>query len=306
VPQAPGARLPFALVRSVVVSLLVLLVAAPTAVAGYRERDVRQAVRAAGFEDLAERAAAAALPTVLVGRKLLRRTPRALGTSRFGGNPDLPRGERWPQCGGRAQTFLGQIRLRGLPRAAHVLRRHGGLLLAFTAVEFEDPSETEYGLWAGRCTTLLHAPAGSSLVRVKRPRGAPTMPLRAARMRFSSRPDVPDLSLDEGNLGAPLLDVALGWERIDAWWDLRDGLRAPLGDVEHRILGYLDTPNGESGRCWSRSRRSTGAWRHLFTMGMDFGVGFDVADAGRLQVAVPPADLRGGRFDRACGIFDSA
>jgi hypothetical protein len=38
----------------------------------------------------------------------------------------------------------------------------------------------------------------------------------------------------------------------------------------------------------------------------DETIGFEVADAGRLQVAIDPRDLRRGRFDRACGIFDSA
>ncbi len=42
------------------------------------------------------------------------------------------------------------------------------------------------------------------------------------------------------------------------------------------------------------------------TVGPDLGIGFEVADGGRLQVVIDPADLRRGRFDRVCGIFDSA
>jgi hypothetical protein len=34
--------------------------------------------------------------------------------------------------------------------------------------------------------------------------------------------------------------------------------------------------------------------------------GFEVADAGRVQLPISPADLRAGRFDRVCGVFDSA
>jgi hypothetical protein len=111
---------------AVVAAALALLVAAPVAAGGYREQRVRATAQAAGFADIADRLAEASRPTLVVNRKMLRRAPRELGTSRLGGLPDLARGQRWPQCGGRAQTFLGQVRLRDLPRAAEALRRHGG------------------------------------------------------------------------------------------------------------------------------------------------------------------------------------
>jgi hypothetical protein len=42
------------------------------------------------------------------------------------------------------------------------------------------------------------------------------------------------------------------------------------------------------------------------TIGWDEPAGFEVADVGRLQVAIAPRDLRRGRFGRVCGVFDSA
>jgi len=33
---------------------------------------------------------------------------------------------------------------------------------------------------------------------------------------------------------------------------------------------------------------------------------WEVADGGRLQLLISPADLARGRFDRVCGVFDSA
>ena len=176
----------------------------------------------------------------------------------------------------------------------------------FTEVEFEDPRSTGYGLSAGRCTTVLHAPIGRRLVRTARPRGEPTMRLRPARIRFARRPDVPDLSLAAGTLAPPLLDVGLDRSRWEAWWAFRQRLRAVRGFRPHRMLGYVETMNGERGRCWSRTRQGTDAWEHLFTIGLDYHVGFEVGDFGRLQIAISPADLRRGRFDRACGIFDGA
>jgi hypothetical protein len=79
------------------------------------------------------------------------------------------------------------------------------------------------------------------------------------------------------------------------------------GTLEHKILGYLEAVNGESGRCWwNTQRHRTPPWKHLMTVGPDLGIGFEAADGGRLQVVIDPADLRRGRFDRVCGIFDSA
>ena len=42
------------------------------------------------------------------------------------------------------------------------------------------------------------------------------------------------------------------------------------------------------------------------TFGYDEDRGFMVADVGTLQLLISPADLRAGRFDRVCGVFDSA
>jgi Domain of unknown function (DUF1963) len=287
----------------VLAALLVLPAAAHPR--SYGQAEVGPAAHAAGFGHIAGRAAAAARPTVLVGRRVLRHAPAALGGSRLGGNPDLPAGSRWPRCGRRHQTFLGQFRLLDLPPEAAELGRHAGLLLVFTEVRFTSRFATRHGLWGGRCTTLVHAPEGSALLRGRPPRGAVVMRLRPATLRLSARPDVPDVAMDYRSLAAPLADIPLIGSEVDRWWDLRWSLRRRAGRLEHRLLGYLDTPNGGNG-CWRRTERPLLPWRHLLTIGLDFGIGFEVADGGRLQVEIAPADLAAGRFDRACGIFDSA
>ena len=288
---------------------IVLLLALPSvahAAAGSREAE--DAVRAAGFGEIADRAGAAARPTVRIGRRRAR-LPRRLGTSRLGGPPDLPAGTRWPSCRGRPQTFLAQLRVRDLPRDAAPLRRIGGRLWVFTHVEIESP-DTGYGLWAGACTRIVHAPVGTPLRRTARPRRS--MRLRPAGLRYRVRTDVPDVSSDTNRLAPPMDDVAIAAERAYDWATMRYGLNQatpdwqhPVWEGEHRLLGYLDTPNGESGRCWSRTRSAVSPWRHLLTVGHDERIGFEVADGGRLQVAIDPRDLRRGSFRRVCGIFDS-
>ncbi len=231
--------------------------------------------------------------------------PAELGTSRLGGNPDLPAGAAWPGCGRRTQTFLGQIRLADLPPEASELGVHGGLLLLFTEVRFENALFTRVGLWGGRCTTVLHAPEGTPLVRTRPPRGAVVMRLRPAWLRYRARPDVPDAGMELDSLAAPLADISLLDTEVDRWWDLRESLQDRRSLLAHRLLGYVDTPN-RRGSCWRRTELPIGAWRHLITIGLDFGIGFEVADGGRLQIEIAPDDLAAGRFDRVCGIFDSA
>jgi hypothetical protein len=85
------------------------------------------------------------------------------------------------------------------------------------------------------------------------------------------------------------------WE---AWYRLRDAIRGGF-DRAH-LLGYSDTPNGDN-TCSTRVERPKNTWRHLFTFW-----DWEVADGGRLQLLIAPADLARGRFGRVCGIFDSA
>jgi hypothetical protein len=280
--------------------LLLVLLAAPSAHAdGFREATVRGALEQAGFGDIARKVARAARPAVTIDLAQRSREPVARGGSRFGGRPDLPAGAAWPRCKGSHQTFLAQIRVRELPGAARELRRLGGTLLFFTHVEFE-PGVNDYGLWAGDCITVLHARAGATLRRAALPGG--TLRLRPSKPRFVAQPDVPDLALDANVLMAPLGGVRIkDWER---WFDLRYALQGKPR-LEHLLLGYSNAPNGGDD-CSARAERPRDTWRHLFTIGPDDHLGFNVADAGRLQILIAAADLRAGRFDRVCGTFDSA
>ena len=115
----------------------------------------------------------------------------------------------------------------------------------------------------------------------------------------------PDTDVSLNRLAAPLSDIQLCGREAERWWGLEQALHRRPTLLQHRLLGHVRSPNGASS-CWERTQRRLGAWRHLFTIGLDYRIGFEVADGGRLQIAIPPGDLRSGRFDRVCGIFDSA
>jgi hypothetical protein len=257
--------------------------------------DVRKAATQAGFRGIARKLEKAQRPVVLFHPAKPGKMPAARGTSRLGGAPDLPVGTAWPRCKGKAQTFLGQVRLRDVP--AGELRRLGGKLLFFTFVE-TDPSEPAYGEWAGACNAVLHAPEGVPLVRAEQ---IATFHMRSEAVTFSTRPDVPDLAEAGNHLMPPLRNVKMpDWER---YYDFRNALNG-VPESEHRLLGYPHAPNGGNA-CWERAERSQNTWRHLFTMGLDDAIGFDVGDAGTLQFLIAPKDLQSGQFGRVCGVFES-
>lgn len=258
-------------------------------------KDVRKAARKAGFGELADRLVRASRDAALVGAGKAAAAPAELGTSRYGGDPDLPVGTRWPRCKGKSQSFLGQIRLSDLPPELKELRRLGGTLLVFSHVEFEEPDYTEYGLWAGDCSKVVHAKPGAPLQRVARPKR--TLDIVASPMRFRARPDIPDTTFDRV-LMPPLEAITIADEDVEQYWELRWALLGKSRDDQ--LLGYSGQPNGGDD-CSARAERPKDTWRHLFTF-----MNWEVADGGRLQLLISPKDLRRGRFDRVCGTFDSA
>lgn len=261
-------------------------------------KDVRTEAARAGFGALADQLARASRGAAIVRVGRPAKMPAELGTSRFGGDADLPRDEPWPSCRGLGQTFLGQVRVSDLPAEAQELRRLGGTLLLFTHVQFEE-GEREYGLWAGDCSTVVHAKPGTPLRRQARPRRS-TLALRSAPVSFTGRPDIPAIDSDD-KLYPPLEREKV--TKSERYYHFRHRLLGSPSPA-HQLLGYSDEPNGGNA-CSERAKRSRNTWRHLFTMDWDDTLGFEVADGGILQLLIAPADLANGRFDRVCGVFES-
>lgn len=145
------------------------------------------------------------------------------------------------------------MRVGDLPAEGADLRRLGGPLLFFTAIELEE-GDASYGLWAGDCSKVIHARPGTTLSRATAPKRG-VLKLDATRLRFSGRPDVPALGDDDRALPPHDFKIA-DWER---WYILRDALRGGLG-MPDQLLGYSDTPNGGNGcSAAPNARRTPGA-----------------------------------------------
>ena len=221
----------------------------------YGDAEVGAAANAAGFGHIADRVAAVAQADR--ARRAQGAAARATRARHFPARRQsgpAVRARRWPRCGRRTQTFLGQFRLADLPPEASELGAHGGLLLVFTEVRFESRSATAPASGAGaarpsstrpRALLLARTPAtrGRSSCACGPPRFATRAPGRPGRRAWTSQ-----------SLAAPLERHPAGRQRGRSLVGPAR-VAAPAGRAcsSHRLLGYVDTPN-RGGSCWRRTR----------------------------------------------------
>lgn len=208
------------------------------------------------------------------------------GESRLGARPDLPAGEPWPTCEGRALTHLLTLDLAEVPdlEGRELLPADGTLV--FLADLTEDGE-----LWEPRAVgdnpsvMLRHLAAGTDVHQPEPPPGTPheydpPVVLRRRRVRFE-----PVLTLPEVLEGLTA-DERLGYEEL--YWqlvELTPGLREPA----HLLLGH-PVPTQEDPR-----EPGEVALLHI---GPDGALGFEYLDGGDLTVHGAEDDVRAGRWDR--------
>jgi uncharacterized protein YwqG len=246
----------------------------------------------------------------------------AVGGSRLGGSPDVPRAFAWPEWQGRELGFLGQLKL---DRVAAVdpgaPLPHEGLLLFFYDLD-ERPS----GLLPahrGSCRVILLDDRRSDLG----PDEKHSPMLRAMPLELSRELILPSA----WSFHAEELDLSP--EDMDAWDELRERLARAQGvELEessadtfalHRLLGYqdeigreveLDCQLASAGldaddvsayyeyRADHESEART--WRLLLQLSADDILetprdgGFD-----RLYLCIGDADLNAGNFDAAWAVL---
>lgn len=141
------------------------------------------------------------------------------GISKFGGNPDLPKGFEWPHYNGRPLSFLAQIDLK--EAAKYDIRRllpENGTLSFFYDIEEQpwgyDPKDIG-------CSKVLYFPEGTELVRTSAPDDMPEYcTLDEFRMSLTSSASYPCLSeLEEyaAENGLPFPEYADENEEDEVW-----------------------------------------------------------------------------------------
>lgn len=230
-----------------------------------------------------------------------------VGGCKLGGWPDLPVGARWPEYGGRPQSFVAQLDLAALRplSAAHALPASGLLSFFYDCdqrVWGSDPEDR--GAWS-----VLYTPAASVLERAAFPAGLPPEAQFGCR-RLVPRSEVtfaPVESSDVARLG-------LSDEEIDAYYETM-----PARDAfAHRLLGHADpiqndmqlqaqlvfhAVDEDDDARTEELRAGATDWRLLLQIDSDEDAGMMWGDVGRLYYWIRRADLEQARFDDVWMIF---
>jgi uncharacterized protein (TIGR02996 family) len=234
-------------------------------------------LRATALAPLANTILALAQPAITLGYERAPEHVLAVGSSKFGGRPDLPAGAKWPEYEDEPLTFLAQFNLADL-RASPVARElpAAGLLSLFCLYDYGE--DFEEGNWR-----LLFFPDAAGLLRHDQ---HPDLPeeyqAASARLVFTEAPTLPH---PESLLAKKLMRAirAVDPKGTD-YQDLRDGMG---GDA---LLGHPCTFEGDV-----LGKKSV---RHLLTVGDNSGNGW-WPDGNMMYVTIPQDALKQGRFDRA-------
>jgi uncharacterized protein YwqG len=98
--------------------------------------EIREALRDAGLERLADVAERLTLPAIRIEPTMVDEDTIPIGASKFGGRPDLPPDFIWPEWKGTGLTFLAQFQLSELVSYdVERLLPNDGMLYFFYEVE---------------------------------------------------------------------------------------------------------------------------------------------------------------------------
>lgn len=191
--------------------------------------EIREALRAAGLERLADVAERLTLPAIRIEPQMVDADTIPVGASKLGGRPDLPPDFVRPEWKGAGLTFLAQFRLSDL--IAYDVERllpSKGMLYFFYEVVTQPwgMEPTDRGAWQ----VAFYDGATSALERSSSP--YPIDPTRFPaphRLDYATILTVPDHDLIEHFTGVHMTE-----EEIDHYIDFKFS----HGDRRHQLLGH--------------------------------------------------------------------
>jgi uncharacterized protein (TIGR02996 family) len=213
--------------------------------------------------------------------------PSALGTTRLGGDPDLPRGASYPTAAdGVPLHFLGQFNLADLQGTVSGQAFPAAGLLSIFRTQSEGPNCYPANADFPRLVQL--SPPGTPLVRLPRPTDLadPPAPFR------------PGLRLVE-TLRLP--GEFRKWPGVDLTYEQASQLDnifpTNLGGTAFLLLGHVT-----HGNIGDEPLADRPDWVQLILVPYFEGPDFGVSDMS-LSYHLPAADLKAGRFDRLEATF---
>jgi hypothetical protein len=231
--------------------------------------------------------------------------------ARLGGEAHLPPEVEWPASPANPMSFVGELDLaalrRAAPEAAAALPDEGWLALFYDVEEMP----WGYGPGHGAFFRVLHltgerakrsAPDGAAvfLERVLGGRQVRVLPAPddlPEGLRLGDGAIEPYRALASKLVGDP--DHRVGghasWIQSDASWNRSDGrAEAAAGPAG----GSGDSPTPATGTRAGMGRAAAKVWRLLWQIDTDAAAGFMWGAAGRLYLLARDEDLKARRFDR--------
>jgi|SRR5688572_1867367 len=286
--------------------------------------DLKRKLADAGLPAVAQSITQLARPCYRVVRALTAEEQIPLGTSKFGGSPDVPADFVWPQTPDATKSepmeFVGQVRLADLPGPLPEPAPQSGLLSFFTRWSggrvFYFPEGTLLQRTPGPYAPVEPAPSGlwQTLRSGLKRRADPRHTYRAASLKFApalSPPDGTSSMIEELNLSEADSEAYI--ELCEEWWTSDAGEDA----VQHQMFGHAHTVQnemelgcdfqrrGEKER-WDlpRERYIAAArdWVLLLQVDSDdgkSGPGWMWGDGGKVYFWIHREDLATRAFDRA-------
>jgi uncharacterized protein YwqG len=231
-----------------------------------------------------------------------------IGSSKLGGNPDLPSDVSWPVYKGVPQLFVMQLRLEELAPypAASVLPRQGMLWFFYDAAQetYGDDPANKSGwcvLFRDQFTALTRtgAPGSSSQKQLF----APCALRFSEELTMSAQPplEVPDLAWSDEDQ-----------EAFDKVYEQFTKTASDPTPPHHRLLGFPDTIQDDMReQCqvvaqgitdpddprYAEAAKGYRNWHLLLQVDSDERVGMQWSSSGMLYYWITWADLQAHRFD---------
>jgi len=265
------------------------------------------------------------------------------GNTRFGGEPDLPRGFVWPVTHDGYMTFLAQINLSELP-PDHVPDLPGeGWLYFFLGAgraEFDLPHRV-----------LYHAGPASDLARTRPPQGVSpvdagrrftphqirffpllTLPAESPAWEESGIENHPWYMVTQGETQLGGHAVTLAYNPAENAYLSRNGFGSLVGlaveslalldRTRERLRRDLERERGAGQdirpleqslaaldryrQDFERHRRAIAGWRLLLILASDESIGMSWGDNGLLQFIILESDLQARRFENTyCELYST-
>lgn len=285
------------------------------------EQTIYESLDQIGLTRVADKLKHYILPAIKIQTQRVEESEIPVGSSKFGGRPDLPANFVWFEWNDLALSFIAQINLAELPDVSvrRLLPETGRLYF------FYDSQQEAWGFdpkdLGGSKVLYIDGNVGP-LVRTEFPSSLPQEGrYLACRVSYSERSTLPFDTIDDG----PALNLSEQESEsfMNMVWDLQEQDTRESGGSIHHIFGYPNTIQGEmSLECQlassgvycgdpegyqdprvPRLERGAKDWMLLLQVDSDDNAEMMWGDAGRIYYWIRKEDLENQDFDKVWTIL---